>query len=130
MEELFEWILDGPDWIRQTAFSDLLNTPPDDQKRKDAARKMRKDGNIRCLLSDIQEIDTVILKRHNDAGHMIHKLAFLSELGFSKEDPGIKEVISSIFNHQSNEGPFQILSNYPTHFDLLTERMVLSKVLG
>ena len=116
MENLYEWIHGGPDWIRHVVFSELMNIPTDDPIRIDAAQKMREDENIRGLLSDIQEIETAVLKRHNDASHILHKLAFLSELGFSKEDPEIKGIISKILDHQSEDGPFQILSNYPTHF--------------
>jgi len=116
VEHLYTWILDGPAWIRYVVFSELLNLPPENPRRIDAAQRMREDENICTLLSAIQGIEKTLLKRHNDAGHILHKLAFLAELGFNKEDPEIRAVILKILTHQSEDGPFQILSNYPTRF--------------
>jgi hypothetical protein len=116
MNPIYDWLLDGPDWIRYIVYSDLLDIPTDDPLIFEAKKGLRTDDNIRQLLVDIEEFDTILLKRHNDAKHPLHKLAFLSELGFRKEDPEIKRITSKILNHQSINGPFQVLSNYPTHF--------------
>jgi hypothetical protein len=56
------------------------------------------------------------LKRHNDANHLIHKLAFTTDLGIDKSNLTLKRISDRIFKQQSDEGAFQIVVNIPTHF--------------
>ncbi|MBC7259105.1 MAG: hypothetical protein H5T65_07630 [Chloroflexi bacterium] len=68
------------------------------------------------MLTELAEWPGAPLKRHNDASHLLHKLAFVADLGFRADDPGIAQVVNRIFSHQSQDGPFQVLMNIPTHF--------------
>lgn len=71
---------------------------------------------VQSLLTELAEWPGAPLKRHNDASHLLHKLAFVADLGFRADDPGIAQVVNRIFSHQSQDGPFQVLMNIPTHF--------------
>ncbi len=116
MEELIQWIMEGPAWIQYRCLKDLLDRDENDAGVKSAREKMWRDRKIMQLISECGKWETSLMKRHNDASHPIHKLVFLADLGFSINDPEIKEVIEIILRHKSNEGPFQVLSNYPTNF--------------
>ncbi len=52
-----------------------------------------------------------ILKSHKSAGHVLHKLVFVADLGFRAGNPGISQMIQRIQAHRSQEGPFQVLAN-------------------
>ena len=56
------------------------------------------------------------LKRHNDAGHLLHKAVFLADLGVKASDPEINQIAEKIMQHQSQEGAFQVITNIsPTY---------------
>jgi len=57
-----------------------------------------------------------VLKRHNDAKLLIHKLSFLADIGFTIHDEGMKEICDSILRNRSPEGVFQVLVNIPGQF--------------
>lgn len=111
-----DWLMDGPTWVRYRTLVDLMGVSEEDEKVQLARHAMLNDMQIRALLKDISSWESYPLIRHNDATHPLHKLSFLSELGFNKNDAGISKIIDKIFNHQSAEGPFQIIVNIPTHF--------------
>jgi len=111
-----QWLLDGPAWIRYNVFVNLLDKPKHSTQVRSTHAEMMTSQNIIQLLNDLQGWENVVLKRHNDASHPIHKLSFLSEIGVSSEESPVRSIITKIFNHQSNEGPIQVLSNYPTNF--------------
>jgi hypothetical protein len=116
MNETIKWMLEGPAWIRYNVLTNLLGKNRDDPQVKVAYREMLKDPNIISLLEDIKNWEQSVLKRHNDAKHPLHKLSFLADIGISSQEPAILSAIQIIRKHQSEEGPFQILSNYPTNF--------------
>ncbi len=79
-------------------------------------RSMLADFQVLGLLAELSEWPGSVLKRHNDASHLLHKLTFIADLGFRADDPEIAQIIGKILSHQSREGPFQVMMNIPTHF--------------
>jgi len=116
MEELIKWLLDGPAWIRYNVLINLLDRKRENPQVISAYNDMLNDPKTISLLSDVQNWEQALLKRHNDASHPIHKLSFLADIGISSQEPGIQSAINKILKHKSEENPFQVLSNYPTHF--------------
>lgn len=116
MEESIKWMLQGPEWIRYNVLINLLNKSREDPQVVSAYTGMLDDPNINSLLTDVREWEQSLLKRHNDASHPIHKLSFLADIGISPQEPAIQSAIKSIQKHKSEEGPYQVLSNYPTNF--------------
>ena len=116
MEETIKWLLTGPAWIRYNVLINLLEKDKKDPQILSVYEEMRKFPLIRGVLGEVVDWEVSILKRHNDASHPIHKLSFLADIGMSHQEKEIQFAIQSIRNHQSLEGPFQVLSNYPTHF--------------
>ena len=43
-------------------------------------------------------------------------MSFLADLGLKADDPEMDTIIQKILSHQSVEGPFQVLTDIPTHF--------------
>ncbi|MBN1451292.1 MAG: hypothetical protein JW963_09775 [Anaerolineales bacterium] len=116
LTELTDWLLEGPPWVQYRTRIDLLGQAETDQEVIAARKAMLADPQVQALLKELAEWPGVPLKRHNDAGHPLHKLTFLADLGLQASDPALKPVIERILNHQSQEGAFQIIVNIPTHF--------------
>lgn len=53
------------------------------------------------------------LKRKKNEDHLIHKIAFLADLGLNKKDENIKEIGERILSNQSENGMFRTLHKYP-----------------
>jgi hypothetical protein len=116
MTDTTTWLLDGPPWVEYRTRRDLLDQPEDSPEVKAARQAMIDHPQIASLVEELADWPGPVLKRHNDASHLLHKLVFVADLGMRAGDPGIDPVIDRIFDHQSAEGPFQVLSNIPTHF--------------
>jgi hypothetical protein len=115
-QSLIDWLLEGPAWVRKRTRIDLLGFDDDDPLVIQDHQDMLSDPKIKGLIAISKKWEQVLLKRHNDAAHPLHAVSFLSELGLTVHDPGIADIIGLLRKHQSDEGPFQVLSNYPSHF--------------
>jgi hypothetical protein len=111
-----DWLLEGPAWMRYRTRMDLLGQSETDPEAIKARKAMLEDPQVKSLLEELTAWPGAPLKRHNDAGHLLHKLTFLAELGFKASDSPLKSVVESILAHQSGDGAFQIMVNIPTHF--------------
>jgi hypothetical protein len=116
MKEIIDWLMDGPAWVRYRCQHDLLDLDESAEEVQASRGKMLADPQVLQLISDVEKWESVLLKRHNDATLAVHKLVFLADLGFTIHDPGISEILAIIKSHQSTDGPFQVLSNFPTVF--------------
>jgi hypothetical protein len=77
---------------------------------------MIEDPRIVGLLDALQEWPGQVLKRHNDAKLLLHKLSFLADIGLKADLEPVKEITDKIFKYKSKEGPFEVVLNIPTHF--------------
>ena len=117
MKEIISWIMQGPAWIQYRCLLDLMDQRTNDAAVKKARAAMLANEKIKALITEVDNNwESVLLKRHNDAAHPTHKLCFLADLGLNVEDNGIQAIVSKIEKHRSEEGPYQVLSNYPTVF--------------
>ena len=74
------------------------------------------DKQIIELLAQIKNWPGGVLKSHNDTSHLIHKLAFLADIGLDTGVPEIAEAVRKITENLSPEGLFQVQVNIPQHF--------------
>jgi len=111
-----KWLLNGESWIRYNTLIHLFDIEKSDEIVTQEYQSMVQNHQIKQLMMDIQDWDHKVLKRHNDADHPIHKLSFLAEIGVKGKEPEIKKCIEKIIERKSDEGPFQVLSNYPKNF--------------
>lgn len=116
MSELVDWLLEGEPWVSYRARVDLLHQPEDDPQVVAVRQAMVEHPHIQALLAELSEWPGPPLKRHNDASHLLHKLAFVADVGLHVGDPGIDGVVKRVLAHHSAQGPFQVVVNIPTHF--------------
>jgi hypothetical protein len=114
--EIIEWLLQSDSYVEYNTRVGLLNQKETDEEVIHAKKQMLNDIRVRNLLIELKEWPGYALKRHNDAKHLIHKLAFITDIGIEKSNPILKLVSDRIIKQQSNEGIFQIMVNIPTHF--------------
>jgi hypothetical protein len=109
--EVSTWLLEGPPWVRYRTRLDLLGQAEGDPLVQADRLAMLSDPQVRGLLAELAQWPGRVLKSHKEAGHPLHKLSFLAELGLRAGDPGMDEVIARLLEHQSTQGPFQVLMN-------------------
>jgi hypothetical protein len=116
MADVLDWLLEGPVFVQYRTRLDLLGQT---EKNKDvvaARRAMLADPQVKALVKELAAWPVRVLSGHKSAGHPLHRLVFLSDLGLRATDPGMKAVTDAVMEHQSEQGPFQILANVPVHY--------------
>lgn len=82
----------------------------------DLIAEMRRDEKTLKIIEELKNWPGIVLSSHKSAGHPLHKLVFLADLGFKLGDPGIEEIVEKVLAHKSEEGVYQCLMNIPVHF--------------
>ncbi len=112
-----EYLLSGPNWMKLRLMQSGLINSDYIQAEVELRKLVLADSKINKLLEELDTWPQPVLKRHNDANHLIHKLSFLAELGLTYEDDlRLKIVLEKIRDHLSEEGFPQVLSNVSKHF--------------
>ena len=111
-----DWLLEGDPWIEYRTRRDLLGQSEKDPQVMSARESMLTEAKVRGLVSELADWPGSVLSNHKSAGHPIHKLTFLADMGLVSDDPGMGVIIARILKHQSAEGPFQVTMNIPVHF--------------
>ena len=106
-DKLTDWLLQGPPWVQYRTRVDLLKQPENDPQVSAVRRTMVAHPDVQSLLTKLAEWPGTPLKRHNDASHLLHTLAFVADLGFRADDPGIARIVKRVFSHQSPDGAFR-----------------------
>jgi hypothetical protein len=116
MDKVVDWLLQGPSWVQYRTRLDLLGQAESDSEVIAARQAMLAHPQVQILLSELKTWPGPALKRHNDAGHLLHKLVFVSDLGIKASDPGVKEIVQRVLQNQSAEGSFQVIANVSPQF--------------
>ena len=82
------------------------------------------DERIISIIEELKEWPCYELKTHKNVEHPLHKLSFIAELGFNRDDPEIGAIVDRVLAGQSDEGPFNVLINIPKHFGGSGEAMM------
>ena len=115
--EITKWLLESEKpWVIYRTNIDLLNLSEQNSVVKQSRKEMITHPKIQTILKELHKWPGRALKRHNDADHPIHKLSFLADLGFNKTNSDIQKIVTKVFKHQTDNGPFEILINVPKHF--------------
>lgn len=80
------------------------------------AAELLADEKIKPLVSALKEWPGEVMTNHKKAAHPLHRLVFLAELGFHKDDPEIGDIFNKVYANISQEGLFQIMINIPKRF--------------
>jgi hypothetical protein len=110
------WLLNGPDWMQNKLSSDLFCDVSNDSHEHVLVEKLRSEPQIISLLKNLEDWPGPVITNHKAAGHPLHKLAFLADLGFDGNDPRIKQIIRKIFTHLDPKGPPLSMVNIPKAF--------------
>jgi hypothetical protein len=111
-----DWLLQGDPWTEYRTRLDLLGQLPGDPDVQEARKCMISHPRIRTILESLINWPGPVVNGHKNAGLFIHLLPFMAEIGISKEDEPIPQVISKILDLASVEGPFGVKMNIPVHF--------------
>lgn len=116
METIIKWLNQQEPWTVYRTKTDLLDKDISDPEVIQDYEKLVNHNNILHLLKELQEWPGPVMKRHNDAKLLYHKLVFLADLGIKSDNQVIANVIDKILAKPSSDGPFQILGNIPAVF--------------
>jgi len=111
-----EWLLGGPPWVEYNTRRELLHQSDTAPEVIASRQAMTNDPQIQKIVSDLKVWPWKALNNHKSAGHPIHMLTFLADVGLNNEAPGMESLIAPLLEHQSAEGPFQTLINIPKAF--------------
>jgi len=111
MDETMEWLLQGPPWVEYRARKALLGQPEDAPQVQRARRATLEHPQVQGLLAELSGWPGAILKSHKSAGHLLHKLVFVADVGLTTEDDAPADIIRRIYEHRSEEGIFQVSVN-------------------
>ncbi len=116
MDSTLAWLLESDPWVRYRALLDLAGMTESDPEVAAARREMLEHPSVQGVLSEVACWPGRVLKSHRSAGHPIHRLEFLADIGLRAGDPRIEEIIERVTEHRSPDGPFQVLVNIPKHY--------------
>ncbi len=111
MEKMTEWLNSGPPWVEYRSHVDLYGEKENFAGVQSARERMIDHPQVQNLLDELVSWPGAALKSHKSAGHLLHKLTFIADLGFQRGDPALGKVIEQVLAHQADEGPFQIMMN-------------------
>jgi len=116
MENLINWLSTSSPFTEYRTRLDILGESETDESVMAARKAMLNDPKVKALINEITNWPGSVLTSHKSAGHALHKLVFLADLGLTIKDTGMDVLTSRVMEHQDNAGPFQMLANIPTHF--------------
>jgi len=113
-DSVMEWLLEGPAWLKYRARVDLCCESP--VKARPFREEMRSEPQVQHLIQETTTWPWPRISSHKSAGHPLHKLVFLADIGLSAEDEEMRPLIEDIISQASEEGPFRLTMNVPKHF--------------
>jgi hypothetical protein len=116
MDAPIDWLLEGEPYIEYRARRDLLEQAEHVSSVSSARQAMLASPPVQNLIAELSARPGTVISSHKSASQPFHKLTFLADLGLTANDPGVDTIIARILAHQSDEGPFQLPTNIPTHF--------------
>jgi hypothetical protein len=116
MNETIEWLLQGESFVKYRTQIDLVGQSENKPEVIQARKEMVREPKIQSIVEELREWPGTVLNSHKSASQPFHKLSFIADLGLIKNDPGINDIVQRIFEHKSEEGPFQLPTNIPKHF--------------
>jgi hypothetical protein len=116
MEAPIDWLLEGDPWVKYRTRLYLLGQNEADPQVSSIRQGMLADPKVQFLIAELSNWPGTVISSHKSAGQPFHKLTFLADLGLKASDHGVDEIIRRILAHPSDEGPFTLPMNIPTHF--------------
>jgi hypothetical protein len=115
-DERIEFLLNGPSYVGFNTLIHILEKNRNDDEVVSCREKMIKNPLVEDILNDCLSWPGPVLKRHNDAKLLLHKISFLADIGLNRHDETMDRVAELIMSDQSGEGPFRILTHLYERF--------------
>jgi len=109
MDSINDWLLSSNPWTAYRTRLDLLGEPESAPEGQQTRAEMLSHPLVQALLAELGDWPGGILNSHKSAGHALHKLVFVADLGLRVDVPAIAEITTRVMEHQSPQGPFQML---------------------
>lgn len=116
MSAVIDWLFSGPPWVQYQARRDLLGESAGAPALVAARQEVLRHPLLTPLLAELAGWPGPALKRHNDAGQILHKLTVAADLGLCATDPPLAPVVERILQNPSPQGPFPVLANIAPAF--------------
>jgi hypothetical protein len=116
LKSVIDWLLEGEAFVEYNTRLNLLEESENQSEVVVAKSRMIEDPKIQLLLQELQGWPGFVLNSHKSASQPFHKLSFIADIGLTKANPDVALIAEKIFQHQSDEGPFQLPTNVPKHF--------------
>lgn len=116
MKAPIDWLLSGEPWVAYRTRIDLLGESEKSSAVRACRTAMLESPLVQGLLKELSGWPGKVVSSHKSAGQPYHKLTFIADLGLDSGDPPVAAVITRIMSHRSEEGPFTLPMNIPTHF--------------
>lgn len=106
----------GDPWTVYRALLDLAGLPEHDARVRQARAQMLAHPLVAGLVDELRRWPGIVISSHKSAGQLYHKLVFLADLGLTRQDNGLDEILSRVTGHLSAEGLCQLPMNILEHF--------------
>lgn len=103
-------------WVRYRTMLDLLELPSEDEKVIEARQQMLLHPLVQGLIDELQHWPGTVISSHKSAGQLYHKLAFLADIGLTKSDQGLSDILSQVKAHPTAEGLLQLPVNISVNY--------------
>jgi hypothetical protein len=111
MDKVMDWLTSGPPWVEYRSRVELNGEGEISPAVYSARERMIDHPQVQGILDELASWPGAALKSHKSAGHLLHKLTFVADLGLRQTDSVLEKVIEQVLARQSAEGPFQIMMN-------------------
>jgi len=111
MDKVMDWLTSGPPWVEYRSRVELNGEGEGSPAVHSARERMIDHPQVQGILDELASWPGAALKSHKSAGHLLHKLTFVADLGLRQTDSVLEKVIEQVLARQSDEGPFQIMMN-------------------
>ncbi len=111
MQNDINWLIETAPWSEYRVRLDLLRDDPHSVEVSRAKQILRDDPQINLLLQELRGWPGEVMKNHKAAGHPLHKLTFIADVGFQVSDLLIGDIVDRITAQRDPAGPFQVLMN-------------------
>lgn len=116
MQMPIDWLLSASPWSEYHTRLELLGQPSTDPLVINARHCMVDHPSVKRIVEEVNQWPGPVLISHKSAGHPIHKISFLADIGLTASDSGIDPLITRVMDHQAQAGPFQVLTNVPIKY--------------
>ena len=116
MDAPIPWLLEGDPFIEYRTRRDLADQAEHEPQVVTARQAMLASPLVQNLIAELANWPGTVTSSHKSASQPFHKLTFIADLGLTISDPGVDRIVARIMEHQSEDGPFLLPMNIPTHY--------------